>query len=1201
MFHSTTIISVIIVYIGLLFGIAMWGERRAMLRGGGIIYALSLAIYCTSWTYYGSVGKAVTSGMLFVTIYVGPTLCILLWWSVLRKLVRIKHTYRINSIADFIAARYNNSHLLAALATCVAMIGNAPYIALQFKAVITTFVLISSSSDNAVASWVTDNIGLVVVVLMIVFTIAFGVRRLDPTERHQGMVLAVAVESLVKLLTFLGAGVFITYFLFEGFDDLTGRIHQIVGGRQLPFVEAKPFSAATWLTYLMLGMSAILFLPRQFHISVVENSDERHILTAMWLFPLYMLLINVFVMPIAIAGFLKDLPLASADTYVIALPLLAGHPLITLMVFIGGFSAATSMIMISSMTLSTMVTNHLCLPCIDLFPRLAGLRRRILELRWLVVVLVISLGYWFERKLGGSYTLVNMGMISFAAALQFAPAIIGGIFWLKGNRIGAILGLGSGFLLWFYTLLLPSFARSGWISMSLLDQGPWGLEMFRPEALFGLSGLDSLVHGVFWTMFFNIGAYIVGSLAYLEDAREKEIAERFVGILEDEPVASSLAERPAHIDISQKKLKIQRLVCQYLPRAGSRDLVERCIESCGLAGKEKISVLDLSDLCHAVEKHLAGSIGAIAAGKTFQRLNEIFDPNEEEELSTAYRTILADLNLSPEQLREKVDYYQERAALISGHAAALEGKIRELEENIQQRKQAEKDRQEIELQYMELVQEAPDAIVSLSLDGLVQSFNPEAERMSGYKAEEVLGRHFASLSILDADSLPVALKEFALLAAGSERPPVDYGIIRRDGGRIVTEAHARLVRREGKKISLHMTLRDITERRKVEKEVRFLQNYLENIVNSMPSILVGVDAQSRVTLWNRRAELTTGLTADEAKGRDLATVYPLLSARLDRIQESFTSKTIQKAETIVSETEGEKQFAEMTVYPLTANGVVGAVIRVDDITDRIRMEEILIQSEKMLSVGGLAAGMAHEINNPLAGIMQNMQVVRNRLSPLREKNRIVARECGVSLEAFEEYMRRRDLPEMLDNIKDSVQRASRIVSNMLSFSRSSSAQRSARDLAELLDLSVELAENDYNLKKDYDFRKIRVVRDYQEGLPPVSCEASKIQQVFLNILNNGAYAMYETRQIREPRFILRLRMEGEMVRVEIEDNGSGMPDTVRRRIFEPFFTTKKVGLGTGLGLSVSYFIVTDHHGGTMQVESTPGKGTKFVIRLPIKG
>jgi PAS domain S-box-containing protein len=1199
MFDSTVIITVIIIYIALLFGIARWGEKRQAGLGGGVVYALSLAVYCTAWTYYGSVGKAASSGMLFITIFIGPTLCTVLWWSVLRKLVRIKHRYRINSIADFIAARYNNSHLLAALVTCIALLGNAPYIALQFKAVISTFELVSRSPENTASVWVSGNIGLIVVILMILFTIAFGVRRLDPTERHQGMVMAVAAESLVKLLTFLAAGIFITYVMFGGFDDLIGRIHQVVEGRQLPFASGRPFSFATWFTYLILGMTAILCLPRQFHIAVVENSDERQILTAMWLFPLYILLINIFVIPIAIAGFLKGLPLSGADTYVIALPILSGHPILPLLVFLGGFSAATSMIMISAMTLSTMVTNHLCLPCIELFPALAGLRRRILQMRWLVVTLVISMGYWFEQKLGGSYTLVNMGMISFAAAMQFAPAIIGGIYWPKGNRCGAILGLGSGFVLWFYTLLVPSFARSGWLSMSLLDQGPQGIALLRPEALLGLVGLDPLAHGVFWTMFCNIGLYVIGSLLYQEDDKEKDIAAHFVGILQKEAPAPSPADRPPLVDIFLKMKKIKGLLNQYMEDSKAAELVERCVASCGLLGREKISVLELSHLCHAVEKQLAGSIGTIAAGRTFQKLGEIFDAEEEKELANMYRTLLAEMNLSPEELREKVDYYQEREALISAHAAALEEKVRELEENIRERRKAELARREVERQYVELVEESPDAIVSLSLTGMVLSFNPEAERISGYRADEVLGRHFASLPFLDADSLPVALNEFALLVSESERRPVDYGIVGKDGKKLIVEAHSRLIRREGKKVSLQMTLRDITERRKIESEVRYLQNYLENIVNSMPSILVGVDAETNITLWNQKAEQSTGLAMQDVKGKKLADVYPQLSRELDKIKDVFTSNKVRKAETMLNELEGEKQFCEITVYPLTTNGVIGAVIRVDDVTDRVRMEEILIQSEKMLSVGGLAAGMAHEINNPLAGIMQNMQVIRNRLSPALEKNQAIARECGVSLEALEEYMKRREMPEMLDNIKESVQRAARIVSNMLSFSRSSLAEKAEHDIAELLDLSVELAENDYSLKKNYDFRKIAIIREYQQGVPLVTCEASKIQQVFLNILNNGAHAMYETRNERPSQFILRVMSERDMVRVEIEDNGPGMTDSVRRRIFEPFFTTKKVGLGTGLGLSVSYFIITEHHEGTLHAESSPGRGARFIIRLPV--
>ncbi len=408
-------------------------------------------------------------------------------------MVRIKATHHITSIADFISARHNKSQSVAALATIIALVGTTPYIALQFKAIISTFAIITDPAER-MTSWTAAHVGPVVAGLMCVFTIILGIRRLDATERHPGLVMAVAVECLVKLVAFLAAGIFVTYFMFGGFSNVFSHIPEDMAAGLVKVWTADQSSPVMWMTYLILAMSAIMFLPRQFHVSVVENFDEKHIRTALWLFPLYMLLINIFVFPIAISGLLKGYQVQQADTYVLRLPLDAGQRWLSLLVFIGGGSAATGMIMISSITVSTMITNHLLLPVVGWIPALGFLRRNLLKCRWVAVAGVILIGYWFERQVGESYMLVNIGMISFAAAFQFAPAILFGIFWRRGNESGALLGLSAGFLVWFYTLLVPAFVRSGWIADTLLENGPWGIEFLRPEQLFGLSNLDPLPH-----------------------------------------------------------------------------------------------------------------------------------------------------------------------------------------------------------------------------------------------------------------------------------------------------------------------------------------------------------------------------------------------------------------------------------------------------------------------------------------------------------------------------------------------------------------------------------------------------------------------------------------------------------------------------------------------------------------------------------
>ena len=402
----------------------------------------------------------------------------------------------------------------------------------------------------------------------------------------------------------------------------------------------------------------------------------------------------------------------------------------------------------------------------------------------------------------------------------------------------------------------------------------------------------------------------------------------------------------------------------------------------------------------------------------------------------------------------------------------------------------------------------------------------------------------------------------------------------------------------------HMVLalrRDRSRRERAERQLQRLQDNLRDIIDSMPSVLIGVDTSLRVTQWNREAVAATGATAEEAMGRPLTEVYPAMGPVSEKIRQAM-----QRRRPLVEKKVGQRQgeglrHLHITIYPLTSDGVEGAVVRVDDITEQVRIEEVMIQSEKMLTVGGLAAGMAHEINNPLAGILQNLQVFRNRLGGAIPRNREQADACGITMEQIGCYLDGRGLPRLLDAMQDSGERAARIVSNMLSFSRMGGAGFLPVDLNDLLEKSLELAGSEYDLKKRFGFRDIRIERDFDPALPPVPCDAGKIQQVLLNLLKNAAQALAgETQREEAPRIVLRSRAEGDWVRLEVEDNGPGMPEQVRRRIFEPFFTTKEVGKGTGLGLSVSYFIIHENHGGSLSVDSEPGRGSRFVIRLPLK-
>jgi PAS domain S-box-containing protein len=390
---------------------------------------------------------------------------------------------------------------------------------------------------------------------------------------------------------------------------------------------------------------------------------------------------------------------------------------------------------------------------------------------------------------------------------------------------------------------------------------------------------------------------------------------------------------------------------------------------------------------------------------------------------------------------------------------------------------------------------------------------------------------------------------------------------------------------------------DISDLKHAELELKKTKKYIDNIIDSMPSALFSLDKKLSIVLWNHQAEHLFGIQASDALSQPMEDIIPEMKKYTQKIQRAMADRVPMYFSKQVRMRSSDEIYEDITIYPLTA-GVEGVVIRVDDVTDQVRMEEIVVQSEKMLSIGGLAAGMAHEINNPLAGMMQNAQVIEQRIQKDIPASVAAAQEIGTTMDQIRAFMEKRGILKQLEMIRQAGTRASQIVQNMLSFSRKEIAGKSSQNIAQILDKTIELAKSDYDLKKQYDFKRIDITRTYDPSTPAVICEPSKIQQVFFNILKNSAQAMQEDESCTSPAFQLRIFPRKNMVHIEIEDNGPGMDKEAQKRIFEPFFTTKPVGKGTGLGMSVSYFIVVDNHNGDLQVVSTPGQGAVFIIQLP---
>jgi len=393
--------------------------------------------------------------------------------------------------------------------------------------------------------------------------------------------------------------------------------------------------------------------------------------------------------------------------------------------------------------------------------------------------------------------------------------------------------------------------------------------------------------------------------------------------------------------------------------------------------------------------------------------------------------------------------------------------------------------------------------------------------------------------------------------------------------------------------------REIAERKQAEEEIRRLKNYLSNIINSMPSVLVGMDRDETVTQWNREAEKISGISATEAVGRPITELLPDFSPWIEAMRSEIELQRSASMEKLLIEKDGERRFYDLMLYPLIGDGVEGAVLRIEDATERARIQELMILTEKMMSVGGLAAGMAHEINNPLGIITQAAQNVERRVSPRLPANRKAAEDLGIDLEAINAYFEKRQIPEFIGSIREASLRASRIIANMLQFSRCAGTAMQPVSPIDIIEQALELAVGDYDLKKKFDFRSIEIIRDFAPDMPEVPMVVVEMEQVILNLLKNAAQAMSVNPPDHWPKITLRLRREERYALIEVEDNGPGMEEDVRRRAFEPFFTTKEPGIGTGLGLSVSYMIVTQNHKGLMEVDSSPGKGACFRVRLPL--
>ncbi len=675
MFSFNLLLAVCLAYVGLLFLIAWVAEQRAM-RGRGawirspIVYTLSLSIYCTAWTFYGAVGYAARSGLEFVTIYLGPTLVMIGWWMLVRKLVRIGREQRITSIADLISSRYGKSNLLGVLVTLLAVFGTTPYIALQLQSVTLSFSVFVRGSGPELADPVSS--ALWVAAGLAIFTIVFGTRRLDLNERHHGVVMAIAVEAVVKLVALVAVGCFVVWGVAGG----VAETFDMIDASRIGEWRMEP---GRWAGYTLLAGIAFLTLPRMFQVLVVETPDERHLATASWAFPLYLFAMSLFVLPIAVVG-LSIMPTGSnPDLFVLTVPQSAGMDGLATLAFLGGFSSATSMVIVAAIALSTMVSNNIVLP-LWLKARGGGasrsgdVRATVLMARRLSIVAVLVLGYLYYRASGGGTALAAIGLISFVGVAQVAPAMVGALFWRGASRTGAAFGLVAGFFVWVYALFLPSFGGALLMPASVIAEGPWGVAWLRPQALFGVTDLDPVVHALLWSLAVNTALFVAGSVASFPGPLERLQGAAFVNVFRSGDGPSGWRHGAAETE--DLLVMAQRI----LGPSESQALFSAEAARQGRAGYLPDPT---PEFLKRLERELAGSVGAATAhamleqivgggGVTVEDLMRVADETAQiMEYSAQLETQSAELGRTARQLRDA----NERLTAISRQKDAFLGQI----------------------------------------------------------------------------------------------------------------------------------------------------------------------------------------------------------------------------------------------------------------------------------------------------------------------------------------------------------------------------------------------------------------------------------------------------------------------------------------------------------------------------------------------
>lgn len=1164
MFSGWTIILISLAYVGLLFAIAYYGDSTRKGRSyaaNPVIYSLSLAVYCSSWTFYGAVGRAASSGWEFLATYLGPFLVFIFGWRVLEKMILVSKEQNITSIADFVSSRYGKSQSLAVMVTVIAVLGTIPYIALQLKAVAISYDALAPAASDALSKG--NDTALFVALLMAVFAILFGTRHIDATEHHEGMVLAVAFESIVKLTAFIAVGLFVTFNVFEGLDDMLFNL-----ANQLSYNENfGSLLKDSFLTETLLACGAVLCLPRQFHVSIVENTDVANLRTARWLFPLYLVALAAFVLPISVAGYMvfgsQDV---DTDTFVLMLPLAADYKALATLAFIGGLSASTSMVIVASVTLSTMVCNDIVMPLLLRTPRLklaenSDLGGLLLQVRRITIVCLLLLAYFYYRILGDRGSLASFGLLAFVAAIQFLPAILGGLYWKRGARYGALAGLAGGFCLWVYTLVIPTLIDARLISDALLPAGAAAGGWLSPTDLLGLrswTGLDPLSHGVIWSLAVNLGLYVLVSHYSGSRLVDRIQASAFVDVYSKE--LQDPSRHYSQVTVGDLQTLAERFLGAHRVQQAFAGFSTQHGEKPPLSGDKAPA-----ELIRFTERLLAGVIGASSA-----------------------RIVLASVLRGKEmQIGDVVTIVDEASKALRFNRSLLQSTIEHVTQGIS-------------------VVDQQLRLVAWNRRYLEMFKYPEGLICVGRPIEEIFRYNALQGEYGDGD-----IEALVTQRMGSQvsHAPHLYERHRPDG--TVLEILGNPMPNGG----FVTTYADITNHKRTEAALRESEQNVRTYTDNVPILIAYLDPQRRFLFVNKAYADAFGIDRHHVQGLAYETVLSKaqVSNRDLYIEQALRGQRVRFESLMPSQIPSDApRYAEVTYIPHfdEQHQVVGYFTLYQDITERRTAELALKETNETLEERVRERTLAlSTVNRELRKENTIRALIEDELRQAKAeaeaanlgKTRFLAAASHDLLQplnaarlfssALAQQSHDQSTHQLVDNLDSSLKAAEELITTLLDISKLDAGALAANVTDFCISTMLTNLSTEFSLLAAEKQLQLHWCNSQQV----VASDQALLRRILQNFLSNAI------RYTQQGKVLLGCRRRGDRLRIEVWDTGVGIaPDKLDevfeefRRIDNPRHSQVK-GLGLGLAITERIARILGHR---IEVRSWPGKGTAFSIEVP---